>query len=167
MFDHFGTRHTSGEILCKPQLDPCYNLLPRTISVEPLRQAETVTAGPRHIEFFVLSYVPQIVAGGRYEVGLLALERRDERRCFVGARFIPDTKELLAFDPNADTDLLFAFFREIEQRLRDRENAGAFLQTMLDSFSNTIQISDERTVVVSGDPADEIDKLAALYLHRR
>jgi hypothetical protein len=108
-----------------------------------------------------------MVAGSKYEVGLLALERRDEGRCFVGARFIPDTEGLLAFDPNANTHLLFAFFREIEERLRDRENAEAFLHTMLDSFSNTIQISEEKTVVLSGDPAEEIDKLAALYLDAR
>jgi hypothetical protein len=61
-------------------------------------------------------------------------------------------------------DARLAFFREVEQRLRDLEDADAFLQMMLDSLSNTIQISDEKTVVVSGDPADEIDKLAALYI---
>jgi hypothetical protein len=122
-----------------------------------------VTAEQRHIGLFLLSYVPQVVAGDKYNVGLLALERRDERRHFLGARFIPDTKGLLAFDPNADVDVLLALFREIEQRLREREDAGAFLHAMLDSFSNNIQISDEKIVVISGDPEDEIDRLAAIY----
>jgi hypothetical protein len=122
-----------------------------------------VTSAERHIEFFVLSYVSQVVAGNKYNVGLLVLEQRDERRCFLGTRFIPDTTGLLAFDPSADVDVLFAFFREIEQT-DEREDADAFLQTMLDSFSNTIQISDEKTIVISGDPEDEINKLATIYL---
>jgi len=122
-----------------------------------------VTAEQRHLEFFVVSYIPQVVTGNKYDVGVLAVEHRDDRRHFVGARFIPDTKGLLAFDPNADVDALLALFREVEQRLHDLEDADAFLQMMLDSFSNTIQISDEK-IVVSGDPADEIDKLAALYI---
>ena len=123
-----------------------------------------MAAEQRHIEFFVLSYVPQVVAENKYNVGLLALERHDERRRFLGARFIADTTELLAIDPNADVEMLLAFFREIENRLHEREDADVFLQTMRDSFSNTIQISDEKTVVISGDPEVEIDKLAAIYI---
>lgn len=123
-----------------------------------------MTAEPRHIEFFLLSYVPQVVAANEYNVGLLAFERRDERRRFLGARFIPDTTGLLAFDANADVDAFLALFREIEQRLQEPEDADAFLQTMLDSFSNTIRISDEKTVVILGDLEDEIDKLAAIYV---
>jgi hypothetical protein len=123
-----------------------------------------VTAEQRRIEVFVLSYVPQVVAGNKYNVGLLALEWRDERRHFLGARFISDTKGLLAFDPRADVDVLLAFFREVKQRFHEQEDADALLQTMLDSFSNTIQISDEKTVLISGDPEDEIDKLAAIYV---
>jgi hypothetical protein len=92
------------------------------------------------------------------------LERRDEQRHFLGARFIPETTGLLAFDPTADLDVLLPLFREITQELSEREDADASLQTMLDSFSNAIQISDERTVVISGDLEDEIDKLAAIYL---
>lgn len=117
----------------------------------------------QHSEFFLLSYVPQVVAGNKYNVGLLALDRGDERRRFLGVRFIPDTTGLLAFDPSADVDALSAFFREIEQRLHEPEDADAFLQTMLDSLSNTVQISDEKTVVISGDLEDEIDRLAAIY----
>ncbi len=123
-----------------------------------------MTAEQRHIEVFVLSYVPQVVGDNRYNVGLLALERRDGRRRFLSARFIPNTAGLLAFDPDADVGMLLACFREIKQRLHEREDADAFLQVMLDSFSNTIQISDEKTVVISGDPQDEIDKLAAIYV---
>jgi hypothetical protein len=125
------------------------------------------TEHPRHIEIVVLSYVPQVVAGDKYDVGLLVLERSDDRIRFISARFIPDTKGLLAFDPNADVNVLLAFFREIEQRVNDLEDADVFLQMMLDSFSNTIQISDAKTVIVSGDPASEIDKLAALYVYRQ
>ncbi len=128
---------------------------------------ETVTAEQRHIEFFVLSYVSQVTAENKYNVGLLAFERRDERRHFLGARFISNITGLLAFDPNADVDLLLAFFREIEQKLHEREGAHDLLHTMLDSFSNTIQISDEKTVVISADPEDEIDKLAALTFSGR
>jgi Protein of unknown function (DUF3037) len=123
-----------------------------------------VAAEHRHIEVFVLSYVSQVVAGNKYNVGLLALERRDERRRFLGARFIADATGLLAIDPNADVDMLRGFFREIEHRLRELEDADSYLNMMLDSFSNTIQISDEKTVVISGDPQDEIDKLAAIYV---
>ncbi len=97
-------------------------------------------------------------------MGLLALERHHDRRRFVGASFVRDTKGLLAFDPHADVNVLFALFREIEHSLHHVQDADSFLQTMLDSFSNTIQISDAKTVLISGDPVDEINKLAALYI---
>jgi hypothetical protein len=124
------------------------------------------TEQTRHIEFVVLSYVPQVVAGDKYDVGLLVLERSDGRTRLVAARFIPDTKGLLAFDPNADVKWLLAFFRDIEQCLKDPEDADVFLQMMQDTFSNTVQISDPKTVIVHGDPIDEIDQLAALYVYR-
>lgn len=123
-----------------------------------------MTTEQRRLEVFVLSYVPPFVAKEKYDVGVLVLERKGDRTCFADARFIADTKELLALDPSADVNMLLAFFREVEQRLRDLEEADAFLQTMLDSFSNTIKISDSRTVVISGDPARVVDKLAALYV---
>jgi hypothetical protein len=126
-----------------------------------------VAAEQRHIEVFVLSYVPNAIAGEKYNVGLVALERRDNKTRFADSRFITDTRELLTFDPDADVDVLDAFFLEIKQGLHDLENADVLLRTMLDSFSNTIQISDEKTVVISGDPAAEIDRLAALYVARR
>lgn len=121
----------------------------------------------RCIEFFVLSYVPQVFREEKYNLALIALERRDERTCSTNARFISDTKALLDFDPNADIDMVSALFDEIKERLRRPEDAEDFLQMMLDSFSNVIQISDGKRVFISGDPADEIDKLAADYISRR
>jgi len=121
----------------------------------------------RCIEFFVLSYVPQVVCEEKYNLALIALERRDERACSTDARFISDTKALLNFDPNADIEMVSALFDEIKERLRRPEDAEDFLQMMLDSFSNVIQISDRKRIFISGDPADEIDKLAADYISPR
>jgi hypothetical protein len=118
----------------------------------------------RCIEFFVLSYVPQVVSDEKYNLALIALERRDDRTSFADARFIADTKELLVFDPDADVNMLTALFREIEQALRHPEDADVFLEMMLDSFSNVIQISDRKTVIISGEPASEVTNLAALYI---
>jgi len=118
----------------------------------------------RCIEFFVLSYVPQVVSDEKYNLALIALERRDERTCSTDARFISDTKALLNFDPNADIDMVSALFDEIKEKLRRPEDAEDFLQTMLDSFSNVIQISDRKTVIISGEPASEVTNLAALYI---
>jgi hypothetical protein len=123
-----------------------------------------VATDQRHLEVFVLSYVPRVVADEKYNVGLVALERSDDRTHYIGSRFIPDTERLLAFDPDADVNMLLSQFREIEQRLRDLEGRDAFLQMMLETFSNTIQISDGKTVIISGDPAGEIDRLVAVYM---
>jgi hypothetical protein len=120
----------------------------------------------RHIEYLVLSYVPQAVSERKYNVGLLALEQLNDRKVLLGTRFIRDTTGLLDFDPHADVDVLFSLFDEIEDNLREGEDGDALLRTMLDSFSNAIQISDQKNVVVSGDPVDEIDRLAALYVYQ-
>src|SRR5258708_23368370 len=113
-----------------------------------------------------MSYVPNIVTGNTYNIALIALERSHDRICFADARFISETEGLLAFDRNADLDMLNALFREIRQRLSDLESIDDFLESMLDSFSNSIHISNRKTAIVSADPAPEIDKLAALYISR-
>jgi hypothetical protein len=141
----------------------CYNLLIQ-ISGRLPKRAMRLMVVQRHLEFYVLSYSPSVVAEDRCNIALIALERDSHGICFADARFIPNTDGLLAFDRAADIGIINAFFREVGERLLDPQTADVFLQAMLDSFSNVIRITEAKTVVISDDPGQEIDKLAALYL---
>ena len=115
----------------------------------------------RTLHFFEVWYVPNLLEAKRYTIGLLAFERNEKTTVFADARFLPNPENLLSVDPSVDVDLLRAFFREAHQQLRHSESADAFLGTMLDSFSNTFQISDGKTILFSGEPNAEIDRFAA------
>lgn len=134
----------------------CQLVFPFALSRLPVRYEQ------RKIEFFVLSYVPNILRGNGLEFAILAFERP---RGIAEVRFIETAEGLLAFDPNADMDMLKGLYREIETRFQHPDDANAFLHKILDSYSSTIEISEPQTVIVSEDgPSAELDKFEA---HRR
>lgn len=118
----------------------------------------------QNMEFIVLSYSPSAVRAEQIHIGVVLFERVGDRIASARARFTQDWDGVLKFDPNADTNLLRCLFRDIEQRLESPEDREAFLQTMQDTFSNVIQVSDSRTITSSGDPANEIARLESQYL---
>jgi hypothetical protein len=108
-------------------------------------------------------YVPNVVSGDRINIGIVVIERDEERILFAEARFVCDEERILAFDNDADVETLQAICRDIQQGLHDSEGREFFLRSMEESFSNSIQLSDLRTQITA-DPAAEVDVLADLYL---
>jgi hypothetical protein len=124
--------------------------------------AALVATDQKSIEFVVLKYVPNLVRGEQRNIGLLALKRNGELPAFTAVRFIQNFGPLLEFDPDADIGMLRALFEEIGREFS--RDPDTYLQTMLDSFSNIIQITDRKTSPFSGDFAMGVDRLAILYL---
>ena len=121
-------------------------------------------AKPRHLEFFALRYVPNVVSAEQINVGIVAFERQEGRITFAEARFTKRLDRISAFDPDADLEMLEATFREMQASFEEPEKAERFVNMMLETFSNVIQVSDRQEVLLSGDPASEVDRLASLYL---
>jgi hypothetical protein len=118
----------------------------------------------RNLEFFIVSYRPNVIANGKLNVGLLAIERAGKFVSFSAARFIPEVKAVLAFDENADVECLRATLQEIDLAFREPDKAIVLLNEILDSFVSPLSISDGQAVMFSGEPTAEVERLAAEYI---
>lgn len=117
---------------------------------------------PRHLEFFVLSYAPSL--SGEMNIGVVGFERQDNQVTFADARFITRVDAILEFDSSADIELIDALFREIRASCRDAQKVEEFVRIAIETFSNTIQISNQKDSTFSTEPTTELDRLAAVYL---
>jgi hypothetical protein len=115
------------------------------------------------VEFAVVQYVPLATDWDSINLGVLIVQETEGRIVFADARFNCDRARILAFDPDADVEMLEAICRDIRQKLRDANERESFLRMMEDSFSNSIQLSDRKTISTT-DPAAEVDTLARFYL---
>jgi len=114
---------------------------------------------PRQLQFSVIRYTPNIVAGEFINIGVVLF---DPSGGFCGVRFVRDWQQVLVFDPDADIEVLEALGREIEGLFLGGKGEE-ILKTMEDSFSNAVQLSPG-TVCLGNDPEKEIEKLASQYL---
>jgi hypothetical protein len=122
----------------------------------------------RHMEFLVIHYLPSATNSKHLDVGVIVFEKTNDAVTYTAARFIPDMDAVLAIDPDADIDMLRSCFRDFENKLLDPSDREEFIRTMRDTFSNVLQISDPKAVLVSATPERDIDNLASLYLsHNR
>lgn len=119
----------------------------------------------REMQLFILGYAPGIGESLRINVGIVLFERTGVQVPFAKARFVRDGRVILRVDPDADIDVLASLFRDIEHRLDDPDCRQEMLQLIQDSFSNLLQVSECRSILVTGDPSNEIDRLASLYLY--
>jgi hypothetical protein len=121
----------------------------------------SLTEEQRHLDLFILSYVPNVVLGESFNIAVLAIERPSSKSSFIAARFA-DLKSLPKRD-DIDLDSLIAFSDDIKAVLSTSESVDSFLQMMLADFSNTIQITQKKALLLS-NPAAEFDQVACLYL---
>lgn len=119
------------------------------------------------MEFLVVRYAPGIVCEVQVPLGVILFERAGDCVSYAKARFVQDMQRVLDLDPDADVDTLSFFFRDVESRLDRPEERATVLDMMHDTFSNMIQVSDSKAVLVRGDPQSEVDNLASLYLFPR
>ena len=119
-------------------------------------------ADRRHLELFLLRYVPNPIANDSVNIGLILLELSESARLVIDARITSNWQPVRTLDPNADVDLLYAAACNICEQLKEG-NAEEMLQRMEDSFSNAIQLSSCIEHCLSKQETD-IDALAARYL---
>ncbi len=118
----------------------------------------------RHLEFFLLRYVPDAVKDEFVNIGLVMIEPGPGtgQGRFADVRFTRDWRRVLCLDPQADVELLGALEREIRGQLAAHDK-DALLRRLEDSFSNVIQLSPVKGCVAE-DPVREIDEMASMYL---
>jgi hypothetical protein len=117
----------------------------------------------RHLEFFLLRYVPDAVKDEFVNIGVVAVEAGGG---FAEVRFTRDWRRVRCLDAGADVEMLEALGRDLQERIGDVGNRAALLEKLQDAFSNTIQLSPVKGCLTD-DPAKEMDALAGLYLETR
>jgi len=116
-------------------------------------------------EFSLIRYVPDVVKGEFANIGVVLREAgRDET---ATVRFTRDWTRVRCMDPDADVELLESLESEIGQRLQAgvelKVNAKPMLDTLEDSLSNSIQLTEMRGTLAESFPA-EMEQLLRMYV---
>jgi hypothetical protein len=123
-------------------------------------------AEKKHLEFFLLRYVPDAVKDEFVNIGVVMVEGgsngADVGR-FADVRFTRDWRRVRCLDPQADVEMLEALEREIRGQIADGNDRATLLRRLEDSFSNVIQLSAPKGCLAE-DPAREIEVVASMYL---
>src|ERR1700693_3641244 len=113
----------------------------------------------RQLEFFLLRYVPNAVRGEFVNIGLVMTESGGDGGGFAGVHFTANWHRARCLDPNIDVEMLQAIGREMERRLKDVQQRALLLHEMMDSYSNTLQLSPIQRCIAE-NPAEELKDLA-------
>jgi hypothetical protein len=120
-------------------------------------------AEKRHLEFFLLRYVPDAVKNEFVNVGLIAWEAGGQSGGFAEVRFTRDWRRARCMDPQIDVEMLNALEEEIRGRIADVAARGELFEKIKDSWSGVVQLSPAQHSVTE-NPAEEVQVLASLYL---
>jgi hypothetical protein len=120
-------------------------------------------AEKRHLEFFLLRYVPDAVKSEFVNVGLIAWEAEGQLSGFAEVRFTQDWRRARCMDPQIDVEMLNALEEEIRIRVSDVAARRELFERIKDSWSGVIQRSPAQYCVTE-NPAKEVQALASLYL---
>ncbi|MBW4037518.1 MAG: DUF3037 domain-containing protein [Acidobacteria bacterium] len=116
-------------------------------------------------EFSLIRYVPDVVKGEFANIGVVLREAGREGSAAV--RFTRDWSRVRCMDPDADVELLESLEAEISRRLEAgvemRVNAKPMLETLEDSLSNSVQLTEMRGTLAESLPA-EMEQLLRMYV---
>jgi hypothetical protein len=115
----------------------------------------------RRLKFVILRYRPIILNQSFVNIAVLSYEV--DTGSFGDARFLDGWEAALRLDPNADIEMLDALKSEIQSGWPNVERREALLRMLLDSFSNSVQISEEHSCLTN-NPLDEMQDLVLRYL---
>jgi hypothetical protein len=121
-------------------------------------------AEKRHLEFFLLRYVPDAVKGEFVNFGLMALGEGANGAELIDVRFTKDWSRVLCLDPQADLDVLSALQKEIQQEIGRKKDDLTLLKKMEDSFSGVVQLSAVMPVLTERVAVSEIEDVARIFL---
>jgi hypothetical protein len=111
--------------------------------------------------------VPDTVKNEFVNIGVLVREAGEECGGQTLVRFTRDWQRVRCLDPDADTAMLERLESELRQRLASTdEGAKPFLVQMLDSWSNTLQISDAKGCLAE-NLATAMDTQMKYFVERR
>jgi predicted RNA-binding protein YlxR (DUF448 family) len=116
-------------------------------------------------EFSLIRYVPDVVKGEFANIGVVLRVAGQENTATV--RFTRDWSRVRCMDPDADVELLESLESEIGQRLVGgvelKVNAKPMLETLEDSLSNSVQLTEMRGTLAESLPA-EMEQLLRMYV---
>ena len=116
-------------------------------------------------EFSLVRYVPDVVKGEFANIGVLLREPGPQGS--VTVRFTRDWSRVRCIDPGADVAMLESLEAEIVQRLHGgvelKVNAKPVLETLEDSLSNSVQLTEMRGTLAESVPA-EMEQLLRMYV---
>jgi len=121
-------------------------------------------AEKRHLEFFLLRYVPDAVKGEFVNFGLVALGEGPNGAELIDVRFTRDWSRVLCLDPQADLEVLSALQKEIRQEIGRKKEDLTLLKKMEDSFSGVVQVSPVLPVLTELTAVAEIEEVARIFL---
>lgn len=112
-------------------------------------------------EFALIRYVPDPVKGEFANIGVV-LRSGDGDAAAV--RFTRDWGRVRCLDPGADVEMLEALEAEIAERLaRTREGEKPVMDVLVDSLSNSVQVTNMRGTLAESLPA-EMEALLRMYV---
>lgn len=121
----------------------------------------------RRFEFFQIRYVPDTVKNEFVNIGMLVREATAEGYGETLVRFTRDWRRVRCIDPDADISMLENLEADLRQRLGStEEGAKPFLEQMLDSWSNSLQISNAKACLAE-NAAAAMDTQMKLFVERR
>lgn len=116
-------------------------------------------------EFSLVRYVPDVVKGEFANIGVLLREPGPQGS--VTVRFTRDWSRVRCIDPGADVSMLESLEAEIVQRLHGgvelKVNAKPVLETLEDTLSNCVQLTEMRGTLAESVPA-EMEQLLRMYV---
>jgi hypothetical protein len=116
-------------------------------------------AEKRKLEYFLLRYVPNAVREEFVNIGLVMTEAGGDGGGFAGVHFTKDWRRATCLDPGIDVEMLEAVGRDVHARLKDVQSRALLLHEMMESYSNTVQLSSVKNCVAV-DPETELRELA-------
>jgi len=117
-------------------------------------------------EFSLVRYMPDVVKGEFVNIGVLFRSHSEGGSDFADVRFTRDWRRVRCLNPAADIEVL----ESLETDLRMLLNAGAEGELILGRLEQYLSNSIELTppaAVLSDAPAEEVDRLAEMYVEPR
>jgi len=115
-------------------------------------------------EFSLIRYVPDVVKGEFANIGVVL---REAGSSSAEVKFTRDWSRVRCIDPQADISMLESLESEIATRLADgvdvKVNAKPMLETLEDSLSNSVQLTEMRGTLAENLPA-EMEQLMRMYV---
>ncbi len=118
----------------------------------------------RQCEFYLLRYVPDAVKDEFVNVGVVLV---DAGAGWAEVRLTHDWRRVQCLDADADLDVLEGMETELREQLRESPDARAeVLRRLQEALSGVLRMTEAKAVLTES-PAEELGRLADLYLERK